>query len=128
MRHDTIALFGEAERGAFHQAYECDSLQQLIDYLGHPPAYSNGLAMAIQVLMYQRHLLFFRVEEEGFSLPDYYRGLQRLSEGDWPYRLLAIGIPGVGNPDLLAASQELCRSHHTLLITTEGDFYDYLTA
>lgn len=127
MSHYTIALFGEAERGAFQRAYECDSLQQLVDYLGHPPAHSYGLAMAIQALMYERHLIFFRVEEEGYSLNDYYRGLYHLSNRDMAKSLLAIGVPGVGNPNLLAASHEICRHHHSVLLTTEADLYDYLT-
>lgn len=124
----TIALFGEAERGVYQKPYVCDSLQQLVDYLGHPPPHSNGLAMAIQALLYDRHLIFFRVEEEGFSLPDYYRGLHHLEKGHLVQDLAAIAIPGVGDGELLAASQQICRIYHSVLLTTERDLYDYLTA
>lgn len=127
MRHHTIALFGEAERGTFQRAYECDSVQQLVDYLGHPPAHTCGIPMAIQALMYERRLIFFRVAEEGYSLDDYYRGLRHLDQGDLANCLVALAIPGVGNPELLAASHEVCRHHHSVLLTTEGDLYDYLT-
>lgn len=84
--------------------------------------------MAIQALLYDRHLIFFRVEEEGFSLPDYYRGLHHLEKGHLVQDLAAIAIPGVGDGELLAASQQICRIYHSVLLTTERDLYDYLTA
>lgn len=128
MSEKTVALFGEAERGVFQKAYICHSLPQLIDYLGQPPPHSNGLAMAIQALLYNQTLLFFRVEEEGFSLQDYYRGFHYLQENKTAYDLAAIGIPGVGDNELLQASQEICTLYHSVLMLTERDLYDYLTS
>lgn len=124
--HDMIALFGEAERGAFQKAHVCQSLQQLVDYFGQPPPQTTGLAMAIQAILSNRQLIFFRVEEEGFSLSDYYRGLHKLESTDLVLRLVAIGLPGVGDEELLRTSQEICRAHHSILLMTEQDLYDYL--
>jgi len=70
----SIAMFGEAEKGSFHTAYFCQNLPQLVDYLGHPPPHSKGLYYAVQALLFQRNLIFFRVEEEGFSYQDYFLG------------------------------------------------------
>lgn len=128
MHSFTIALFGESERGTFQRAHHCDSLQQLVDHLGNPPPDSRGLAMAVQALMYERRLLFFRVAEEGFSSDDYYRGLRSLEKGEVVPNLAALALPGVGDPELLEACHGICRIYHSILITTERDLYDYLTS
>lgn len=39
----TIALFGEAEKGQFEYPYYCENLDQLAEFLGHPPPESRGL-------------------------------------------------------------------------------------
>lgn len=75
MRIYTMALFGEAEKGEYRLPYVCTSLEQLVDNLGNPPAQSKGLFYAIQALLYRRQLIFFRVQEEGFNLPDYLGGV-----------------------------------------------------
>ena len=75
MGPQTVALFGEAERGDFRTAYFCQSLHQLAEYFGNPPEDSLGLHYAVQALMHGRDLIFFRVEEEGYSRDDYLLGL-----------------------------------------------------
>ena len=55
-----IALFGESEKGRFHYPYFCKSLYQLADIFGNPPKDSLGLAFAIQALMYERFVIYFR--------------------------------------------------------------------
>jgi hypothetical protein len=121
----TVAFFGAAEKGQFRQACQCDTLEQLLDTFGHPPADTLGLHFAIQALMYKRRLLFIRVEEEGFSAGDYYQGVRLLS-GTKSVQLTAIGLPGVGDPDIIEACQPLCTSHRSLLLLTQADLYDYL--
>lgn len=123
----TIALFGEAERGEYHTAYFCTSLQQLSDYLGNPPDHSRGLDYAVQALHYHHNLIFFRVREEGFSSQDYFHGVHLLKSQTLPNSLAAICIPGVGSNEIIDAMCGLCIIYHSLLITTASDLYDYLT-
>lgn len=124
----TIALFGEAERGEFQTAYYCQNLEQLDEFFGNPPANSQGLFYAVQALLFKRNIIFFRVTEEGFSLQDYLTGASLLEQQQLIHHLDAICIPGVGDPQVLNALQPLCVHYHSILISTEADFYDYLTS
>lgn len=121
-----IALFGEAEKGAFHKGTFCDSLTQLEGIYGNPPPGTQGLFFAVQSLMYHYKLIFFRVEEEGFSLIDYMIGFKTLSESVLLNEVLAIGLPGVGNIYLLEAVRPVTSAHGSLLLTTEQDLYDLI--
>lgn len=124
----TIALFGEAEKGEFRTAYFCQSLAQLDEYFGNPPAGSRGLYYAVQAVLFHRNLIFFRVPEEGFSTNDYLEGLRLLDYQKLIPHLDAICTPGVGDKELIDAILPVCRHHHSILITSESDFYDYLTS
>ncbi len=124
----TIVLFGEAERGEYKTAYYCESLDQLDEYFGNPPLQSKGLYYAVQALLFRRHLVFFRVPEEGFSQDDYLFGVKLLEEQKLISKLDAICVPGLGDPQVLNALQPVLKLYHSILITTESDFYDYLTA
>lgn len=127
--HDLIiALFGEAERGEFNTAYFCQNLEQLDEFFGNPPPDSLGLYYAVQALLFKRHLIFFRVLEEGFSVQDYLTGVKLLEHQQVIPRLDAICIPGVGDPTVLTALEPVCQHYHSILISNESDFYDYLTA
>lgn len=127
MQH-TVALFGEAEKGQFQTPYFLKELSQLVDCLGNPPPNSNGLYFAIQALLFQRALIYFRVEAEGFSDADYYRGMKYLTDANEVKKLHALCLPGVGDPLILDASRDVCFIHKSFLITTEKDLYDYLTS
>jgi hypothetical protein len=124
----TIALFGEAERGEFHTAYFCQNLEQLDEYFGNPPPNSKGLFYAVQALLFKRNLIFFRVMEEGFSLQDYLIGVRLLEQQRLIPQLDAICIPGVGDPAVLNVLQPVFQQYHSILISNEADFYDYLTS
>jgi len=126
MKH-TIFLFGEAEKGAFCTPQFCKSLPQLAETFGNPPEESLGLLYAVQAILFERELIYFRVKEEGFSVSDYMRGIKLLEKKDTFPGLSAICMPGVGDSEILDATFSLCSLHHTLLITTEKDLYDYLT-
>lgn len=123
----TVVLFGESERGEFRTAYFCQTLEQLDEYLGNSPPDTHGVHYAVQALLYKRDLLFFRVVEEGFSIADYLDGIQLLEQQQVIPRLDAICLPGVSDPAILNAIDPLCRYHHSILISSECDFYDYLT-
>lgn len=123
-----IALFGEAEKGAFKSPHLLQKLPQLVDFLGNPPGTSEGLFFAVQAILYNRELIYFRVAEEGFSKPDYFSGLKHLEGLDKGKKMSAICLPGVGDPEILAASESVCQIHKSLLITNQKDLYDFLTS
>lgn len=123
----TIALFGEAEKGHFISPYYCHNLSQLVDYLGNPPEQSKGLFYAIQALLYHRELIFFRVREEGFSIPDYLAAVDFFKKHSLDTPIAAFCLPGVGDNEILQAIAPVCQEYHSFLIINESDFYDYLT-
>lgn len=126
MRH-TIFLFGEAEKGEFCTPLVCRSLPQLAETFGNPPEESLGILYAVQALLYERELIYFRVKEEGFSISDYMRGIRLLHNRDAFQSLAAICMPGVGDGEIINATSPICSIHQSLLITTEKDLYDFLT-
>lgn len=122
-----IALFGEAEKGAFQTAYYCESLHQLVEYFGNPPSESYGLHFAIQSLYFGRPVLFFRVQEEGFSFDDYAIGSKLLCTQNQIQEIAAIGIPGVGDSHIFQILEPVRSRYHSILLTTEADLFDYLS-
>lgn len=127
MAAPTVALFGEAERGEFGIGHHLKTVEDLAERLGQPPPESRGLHLAIRTLLYQQNLLFFRVEEEGFSVEDYLIGFDLLRKKKTP-RPNALCLPGVGDAEIIDASTRICVLHHSLLLFSESDLYDYLTA
>lgn len=127
MKTHTIALFGETEKGEFHTPYYCHSLDDLIENFGNPPQNTQGLYCAIQALLYKRNLLFFRVQEEGFSDEDYLDGLDILYKQTSIENISAIYLPGVGSSKILSATLDLCKQKKFIVIVNRFDFYDYLT-
>ncbi|MBI2811277.1 MAG: hypothetical protein HYX67_10675 [Candidatus Melainabacteria bacterium] len=128
MRRHTVFLFGEAEKGDFCTPMFCKSLPQLAETFGNPPEESLGLLYAVQALMFERDLIFFRVKEEGFSVPDYMRGIRMLKNKEAFQSLSAICMPGVGDSEIIEAASPICSLYKSFLITTERDLYDFLTA
>lgn len=125
---NVVAFFGEAARGDFRTAYFCESIIQLSEIFGEPPTASQGIALAIQALHFQRGLVFFRVHEEGFSVQDYLLGLNFLENKEFIPHLSAICLPGVGNKEIIQATAPVCQTHKSFLILSQKDLYDYLTA
>ncbi len=122
----TVFLFGEAEKGEFGIPLICQSLPELCDALGNPPEESLGIFYAIQTLLYSKQLLFCRVEEEGFSVRDYIKGLNLMRSEKFGSKLQAVLIPGVGDEEIVDAAMGLCHIHKSLLVLTEKDLWDYL--
>ncbi len=127
MKH-IVALFGEAEKGEFCIPHKLQELTQLVERLGHPPFESEGLFFAVQAILYNREILYFRVEQEGFNPDDYFSGFKYLENKELVNAMHALCLPGVGDPEILGATQSLCHVHKSFLITTQKDFYDYLTS
>lgn len=123
-----VVLFGEAEKGEFHALLHFSSLSNLAEILGHPPEESLGIHLAIQTLLYQREVIFIRVREEGYSKKDYFQGMKLLKSAPEIKKISAICIPGVGDFEVIDSASNLCHLHQSILITTEKDFYDYLTS
>ena len=123
----TIALFGEAEMGEYRTAYFFQTLPQLLENLGNPPLESQGLHYAIQTLLFNYNLIYFRVEEEGFSIQDYLLGVQFLEQTQLVNEISAVCLPGVGDGEIIGRVEPVCSLYDSILITSEKDLYDYLT-
>ena len=123
----TVVIFGEAERGRFHMPLALNSLEEVYRSLGNPPSDSNGIYFAIQTMLYDHRLIYFRVEEEGYNIKDYMVGFQLLKEGRAIQNVDAIGLPGVGSNEIIDSATLLSHKLHCLLLTREKDLYDYLT-
>lgn len=123
-----IFLFGEAEKGRFCTPLCISHIGQLLETLGHPPCDTQGISYAIQALLYQRELLFFRIEQEGFSREHYLRGIDLLDREGLTMQLSAIGLPGVGDREIIEAITPFCMKSKTFLVLTQGDLFDYLTS
>ena len=123
-----VVVFGEASRGDLHTPYRPRDLLELEALLGHPPGQSLGLYFAVQTMLFERDLIYFRVEEEGYSLCDYYAGL-RLLVRTQPLRqgIAAVSLPGGGAEEILEAASPLTEGDRAMLIMSERDLYDYLT-
>jgi len=121
-----VALFGMSEKGRFNYPYTCQTLAELADTFGNPPEDSLGLIFAIQAIMYEREVIFFRVQEEGFLEEDYIKGFEYLK--DKVKSLDAICIPKVGNPIIIDKLDPICKKFNSIIITTEKDLFDYLIA
>lgn len=127
MKH-IVALFGESEKGQFKIPYFLRELPQLMELLGNSPPGTEGLFFAIQSLLYNREVIFFRVQEEGFSKADYILGFKYLQDKEKTKQLHALCLPGVGDTEILQASHPICEKHKSVLITSQKDLYDYLTS
>lgn len=121
--HTTIALFGEAEKGSYNRAYFLQSLNELSHCLGHPPKESFGMYFAVQTLLYNYNVIYFRVQEEGYNQKDYLSGIHTLKKEHLLDSVIALCAPGVGDRQLIEALTQ----HKHIVITTEPDLYDYLT-
>lgn len=127
MRH-TIFLFGEAEKGEFCTPKICETVYQLAEKFGAPPKDSEGLPYGIQMLLYNRMLIYFRVQEEGYSLSDYRQGLKMLKNQKAFPKISAICMPGVGDADIIKNTIAICILYQSIFVTSQKDLYDFLTS
>lgn len=123
MKH-TVFIFGEAEKGEFCSPYLCNSVSRLSENFGTTK--SKGIYKAVEALLHGHDVLYFRVEEEGFSREDYYEGFHFLSKDHFFGSLSALCLPGVGDPHILKAASLLSLKHKSLLIVEEKDLFDFL--
>lgn len=122
-----VFLFGEAERGHLRTPMTLNTLPAVLEQLGHPPEGSTGIDYAIQTILYERELIFFRVKEEGFSVSDYLEGVKLLYNSGEKLNLSAICLPGVGDLSIIEAITPVCHRTKSILVLSEKDLYDYLT-
>lgn len=122
-----IFLFGESSQGETCSPLSIRSLVELYENLGEAPKESQGIDYAVQALLCNRECVFYRVQEEGFSLDDYFKGIHLLKKHGDKMKLSAVFLPGVGNKQIIEEVSHLCKKHRMLLILTEKDLYDYLT-
>ena len=127
MAKSSIFIFGEAEKVEFCTPLVLRSLPQLSDTLGNPPENSLGILYSVQALLFGRTLIFYRVKEEGFSIPDYLKGLKLLEHTDADLNLSALCMPGVGDALIIDAATSVCKLHNSFFIMNERDLYDFLT-
>lgn len=128
VRKKYVCVFGESEKGAYGRPILCSSLLQLFESVGNPPESSQGVRFAIQFLSYAQELLFFRVEEEGFSREAYSQGFHFLKNNQLSYYPSALCLPGVGDKSIIEETAPLCAIYHALIILSEKDLYDYTTS
>lgn len=122
-----IFLFGAAEKGAMCTPLRFNSLTHLAEDMGEPPEDSIGIDYAIQTLLFDRELIFFRVREEGFAKEDYLRGVKLLYNHGDKFKLCAICIPGVGDRNIIESLAPVSKRLQSIIILSERDLYDYLT-
>ncbi|MFA6501345.1 MAG: hypothetical protein WCT85_01005 [Parachlamydiales bacterium] len=121
-----IALFGESEKGRYNYTYFCSNLVQLAEFLGNSPENSTGISFAIQSIMYEMDIIFFRVSEEGFSYDDYMFGLETLQNEPKIKKLNALCLPKVSNIEIINSLDPICKKFKSIIITTQKDLFDYL--
>jgi hypothetical protein len=123
-----IFVFGEAEKGRFCTPHFIYQLPKLLQTFGHAPKESLGIYYAIQALLFERELIFFRIDEEGFSIADYRCGIDLLSREGKSLQPTAICLPGVGDRQILDPLQPIAKKLRSLLVVSEADLFDYLTS
>lgn len=121
-----IALFGESEKGRFCYPHYCKTLMELADNLGNAPDDSLGIDFAIQALMYEREVIYFRVEEEGNSFDEYMRSIKILKDKTRVKKINAICMPKVGDSEIISNLEKICKMHLSIIIMSEKDLFDYL--
>lgn len=123
----TVLLFGESEKGTLGMPSPCFSLTQLSCLFGEATKEGIGIFYAVQTLLYDKKLLFCRVEEEGWSLADYRKGLCAMRSYPQESPPQALFLPGVVDPTLIQEAERFCFLYKSVLMVTEKDLYDYLT-
>lgn len=122
-----LFVFGESEKGPLCRPTFCKDPLDLFTYFGHQVSGTCGFDLAAQSLLLKRPCVFFRIREEGFSDLDYLRGLHIL-KSDWKtINISAIGVPGLGNPDLLDEIERLCKQRRSIILIEEKDLCDFLS-
>ncbi len=124
-----VVVFGESTKGVCAHPYQPRDLVDLELLLGHPPEGSHGLYLATQTMLLEHELVFFRVDEEGYSPQDYWMGARVLSElNNRRVTIDAVGLPGVGDAEIIAAVERSLKGRVPLLFMNERDLYDFLSS
>lgn len=123
-----IAIFGEAEIGSFKSLITLNSIPELTDKLGRPTKKGIGIHMAIQAILYDREILYYRIpNEEEPSCKEYLHGLNLLGRSTFINPLVAIALPAVNHRDILYRAKHLCHHCKILFLPNERDLYNFIS-
>ncbi|NGX39137.1 MAG: hypothetical protein KR126chlam1_00458 [Chlamydiae bacterium] len=122
-----VFIFGESEKGELCTPTLFLTLAELAEKMGNPNPESKGINSAVQMLLSQYPIIFYRVREEGYSKEDYLRGVKLLYKESSSMNLSAICLPGVGDAEIINPLTPICKKNSLLMILSEEDLYDYLT-
>lgn len=122
-----VVIFGEAQVGPYMRFSSCKDLAELMECFGEPPDNTMGLHYAVKALLSEKPCIFFRVTEEGYSVEEYYCGLQNLDKIP-DHTFSAIFIPGMSNQEFVNAALRYCHLHQHLLFMNPADFYDWMVS
>lgn len=124
----TIFLFGASEKGVFRTPIHLYTIEELFNRLGSMPTHTEGIYYAIQALLFEKNLIFYRIEEEGSNLEDYRQGIRLLKQQPFQTTLSAICMPGMSDEEIVHEILPICYMYQSLLVVSEKDLYDYLTS
>lgn len=122
-----LFVFGESEKGPLCRPTFCREPLELFNYFGHSLEATSGFYLAIQSLLYKRPCIFFRVKNEGFSRPDYLKGLHILKSDLAKLEISALGVPGLSDPEIFDELERHCQIRRSILIFEQKDLIDYLS-
>ena len=127
MTKRTILIFGESKEGEFHKFLFLKTLPDLAEALGEPTETGLGVHIAIQSILSNRDVLFYKVKEEGFHADHYLLGFKQLENEFHSTPLAAIALPGVSSANILELASSLCNQHRSIILFNEKDLYDLMT-
>ncbi|MBM3200844.1 MAG: hypothetical protein FJZ56_00360 [Chlamydiae bacterium] len=122
-----ISIFGVAEHGSLYEHISVKCLNDLLLTLGQPQDGSLAIEIAIQSLLYEREVLFYRVQEEGYESDAYLKGLYSLKNKSGSLLPSAIALPGVSSQEIIDEAVMICKKQSSFLIMNQKDLYDFLT-
>ncbi len=127
MTNRTILIFGESQKGELQKFLFLKTLPDLAEALGEPTETGLGIHMAIQAMLFNQSVLFYKVKEEGFNIDHYLMGFKLLEKEFTSILLTAIALPGASSPPILEIADSLCKLHKSLILFNEKDLYDFMT-
>ncbi len=127
MKQNTIVIFGESKGGDFQKPLLFNTLPELSQALGEPTQNSSGIHLAVQALLLNQRVLYYKVSEEGFNPDQYLLGFKLIEKYPPEKSISAALLPGVSSSEILTLAKEFSAHTGLLLLFTEKDLYDLLT-
>jgi hypothetical protein len=127
MNQKTILIFGESKGGDFQKPLLFRTLPELSQSLGEPAKNSSGIHLAVQALLCNQNVLYYKISEEGSNPDQYLLGFKHLEKYPPEIPISATLLPGVSSPEILTLANHFISHTNSLLLFTEKDLYDLLT-